>query len=75
MSTKRNWRTEPGFRKVDKSSLFFQQEDLLNDEEISVRKISEFGNATEFGNAFPILAVSKFSNDNGFKMVEKYYFR
>ena len=57
MSTKRNWRTEPGFRKVDKSSLFFQQEDLLSDEEISVRKISEFGNATEFGNAFPILAT------------------
>ena len=50
MSTKRNWRTEPGFRKVDKSSLFFQQEDLLNDEEISVRNISDFGNVSKFGN-------------------------
>lgn len=52
MSNKRNWRTEAGFRKVGKSSLFFQQEDLLNDEEISVRKISEFGNATNLGTHF-----------------------
>lgn len=43
MSTKRNWRTEPGFTSLQRLT--------------SRPYFSEFGNATEFENAFPILAT------------------
>lgn len=88
MSTKRNWRTEPGFTSLQRltSRPYFSNRRIY----WMMRRyqFGKFRNSVtlpnlkthfRFWQRFQIrehywyfFAVSKFSNDNGFKMVEKY---